>query len=62
MPAAFSHTGIVHNLAAIPVFFGLPAAAASYGWRSWRSGQPPGSAVSARALQLARSEHPDTRP
>jgi hypothetical protein len=26
------------------VFFGLPAAAACYGWRSWRAGQPPGFA------------------
>ena len=45
MPAKFSHAGTVHNLAAIPVFFGLPAAAASYGWRSWRAGQPPGFAI-----------------
>ncbi len=37
MPARFSRAGIAHNLAAIPVFFGLPAAAASYGWRSWRA-------------------------
>ena len=34
-----------HNLAAIPVFAGLPAAAASYGWRSRRAGQPPGFAI-----------------
>ena len=34
-----------HNLAAIPVFFGLPAAAASYGWRCWRAGQPPGFVI-----------------
>jgi hypothetical protein len=39
-PATFSPVGTAHNLAAIPVFFGLPAAAASYGWRSWRTGQP----------------------
>jgi len=39
-PATFSHVGLAHNLAAIPVFLGLPAAAASYGWRSWRAGQP----------------------
>ena len=45
MPARFSRAGIAHNLAAIPVFFGLPAAAASYGWRSWRAGQPPGFAI-----------------
>jgi Protein of unknown function (DUF998) len=40
-----SRTGIAHNLAAIPVFFGLPAAALSYGWASWRAGEPPGFAV-----------------
>jgi hypothetical protein len=45
MPARFSRVGTAHNLAAIPVFFGLAAAAASYGWRSWRAGQPPGFAV-----------------
>jgi hypothetical protein len=45
MPAKFSRAGTVHNLAAIPVFFGLPAAAASYGWRSWRAGQRPGFAI-----------------
>jgi hypothetical protein len=45
MPARFSHAGTAHNLAAIPVFFGLPAAAASYGWRSWRAGQPLGFAI-----------------
>jgi hypothetical protein len=40
MPAAFTRAGTAHNLAAIPVSFGLPAAAACYGWRSWRDGQP----------------------
>jgi hypothetical protein len=44
MPAKFSQAGTAHNLAAIPVFAGLPAAAAGYGWRSWRAGQPPGFA------------------
>ena len=39
-PARFSRAGTAHNLAAVPVFFGLPAAAACYGWRSWRAGQP----------------------
>jgi len=34
-----SRTGIIHNLCAIPVFAGLPAAAVTYGWRSWRAGQ-----------------------
>ncbi len=37
MPARFSRAGTAHNLAAIPVFFGLPAAAASYGWQGWRA-------------------------
>jgi hypothetical protein len=45
MPATFSRTGTAHNLAAVPIFFGLPAAAACYGWRSWRAGQPPGFAL-----------------
>ena len=39
-PANFSRAGTAHNLVAIPVFFGLPAAAACYGWQSWRAGQP----------------------
>jgi hypothetical protein len=34
-----SRTGTIHNLCGIPVFLGLPAAALTYGWRSWRSGQ-----------------------
>jgi Protein of unknown function (DUF998) len=34
-----SRAGTAHNLAATPVFFGLPAAALSCGWRSWRTGQ-----------------------
>ncbi len=34
-----SRTGAAHNLAAIPVFAGLPAAALACGWRSWRAGQ-----------------------
>jgi hypothetical protein len=40
MPARSSRAGTAHNLAAVPVFLGLPAAAACYGWRSWRAGQP----------------------
>jgi Protein of unknown function (DUF998) len=41
-PDALTHptrTGVVHNLAAVPVFVGLPAAALASGWRSWRAGQ-----------------------
>jgi hypothetical protein len=34
-----SGTGTAHNLAAIPVFAGPPAAALACGWRSWRAGQ-----------------------
>jgi hypothetical protein len=34
-----SRTGAAHNLAAVPVFFGLPAAALACSWRSWRAGQ-----------------------
>jgi hypothetical protein len=33
-----SRTGIMHNLAAVPVFLGLPAAAFTCGWRSARAG------------------------
>jgi len=34
-----SRAGTTHNLAAVPVFAGLPAAALASGWRSWRAGQ-----------------------
>jgi Protein of unknown function (DUF998) len=34
-----SRAGIAHNLAAVPVFVGLPAAALTCGWRCWRAGQ-----------------------
>ncbi len=34
-----SPAGTAHNLAAIPVFFGLPAAALASSWRAWRAGQ-----------------------
>jgi hypothetical protein len=34
-----SRAGAAHNLAAVPVFIGLPAAAFACGWRSWRAGQ-----------------------
>jgi hypothetical protein len=52
MPAEFSRVGTAHNLAAFPVFFGLPAAAACYGWRSWRAGQPPGFAICCAATAV----------
>ncbi|HEX7266437.1 MAG TPA: DUF998 domain-containing protein [Streptosporangiaceae bacterium] len=39
-PRAPSRTGTVHNLAAIPVFLGLPAAALCYSRRSFRAGRP----------------------
>jgi hypothetical protein len=45
LPATSSRAGTAHNLSAVPVFLGLPAAAACYGWRSWRGGQPPGFAI-----------------
>jgi uncharacterized protein DUF998 len=38
-PRAPSRAGTVHNLAALPVFLGLPAAAAGASWRSARTGQ-----------------------
>jgi hypothetical protein len=34
-----SRAGTAHNLTAIPVFAGLPAAAVAGGWRFWRAGQ-----------------------
>jgi hypothetical protein len=34
-----SRAGSAHNLAAVPVFLGLPAAAVTCGWRCWRAGQ-----------------------
>ena len=34
-----TRAGIAHNLAAVPVFAGLPAAALATGWRSWRAGR-----------------------
>ena len=34
-----SASGTAHNLSAVPVFLGLPAAALACGWRSWRAGQ-----------------------
>jgi hypothetical protein len=34
-----SQAGALHNLAAVPVFLGLPAAAVACSWRSWRAGQ-----------------------
>jgi 2-polyprenyl-3-methyl-5-hydroxy-6-metoxy-1,4-benzoquinol methylase len=37
VPRAPSRAGTVHNLAAIPVFLGLPAAAAGASWRSLRA-------------------------
>jgi hypothetical protein len=41
-PAALpgpTHTGTAHNLVAVPVFLGLPAAALNCALRSWRTGQ-----------------------
>jgi hypothetical protein len=37
-PAQPSRTGTIHNLVAVPVFVGLPAAAFTCGWRSARAG------------------------
>jgi hypothetical protein len=34
-----SRVGLAHNLSAAPVFLGLPVAALTCGWRSWRAGQ-----------------------
>lgn len=52
-----SRTGIVHSVAGVLFFFGLPAAALGYGWRSWRAGERPGlaagSAVAAVTMPVA---------
>jgi hypothetical protein len=34
-----SRVGTAHSLAAVPVFLGLPVAAMTCGWRSWRGGE-----------------------
>jgi Protein of unknown function (DUF998) len=39
LPRAPSRAGTAHNLTAIPVFLGLPAAAAAASWHSFRTGQ-----------------------
>jgi hypothetical protein len=39
LPAEPSRAGAAHNLTAIPVFLGLPAAALACSWRSGRGGQ-----------------------
>ncbi|HXP58296.1 MAG TPA: DUF998 domain-containing protein [Streptosporangiaceae bacterium] len=38
-PSRPTRTGTAHNLSAVPVFIGLPVAAATCGWRSWRIGR-----------------------
>jgi hypothetical protein len=38
-PVQPTRRGIAHNLAAVPVFLGLPAAALISSWRAWRAGQ-----------------------
>jgi hypothetical protein len=49
LPARPSRAGTAHNLAAVPVFLGLPAAAACYGWANWRAGRPGFAACCAAA-------------
>jgi hypothetical protein len=46
-PARPTRPGTAHNLGAIPVFAGMPAAALACGWRSWRAGQHSFAAYSA---------------
>ena len=48
-----SRAGIAHNLAAVPVFLGLPAAAVCSGWRSWRAGQHSFGLYSAGRVMVA---------
>ena len=38
-PTQPTRAGIAHNLAAVPVFLGLPAAALISSWQAWREGQ-----------------------
>jgi hypothetical protein len=38
-PIRPSGVGTAHNLMAVPVFFGIPAAALACSWGSWRAGQ-----------------------
>jgi hypothetical protein len=52
VPSEPTRTGIAHNLAAVPVFLGLPAAALGYGWRSWRAGERSGFAVGSAATAV----------
>jgi uncharacterized protein DUF998 len=39
LPAKPTHTGIVHNVVAVPVFSGIPAAALACSWQACRAGQ-----------------------
>jgi hypothetical protein len=47
-----TRSGIAHNLAAVPVFLGLPAAALISSWQAWRAGQR-----GFRALQCGHRHH-----
>jgi uncharacterized protein DUF998 len=53
-----SHTGIVHSIVAVPVFFGIPAAALASSRQSWRAGRrkfglySAGTAVTMLATQV----------
>lgn len=53
VPTAPSRVGIAHNLAAVPVFLGLPAAALAYAWGSWRSGERSGFTACCAATAVA---------
>jgi Protein of unknown function (DUF998) len=46
-PAKTTTTGIMHTVAAVPVFLGIPAAAFACAWRSHRCGRPGWAAYSA---------------
>ncbi len=46
-------TGTIHTVAALPVFLGIPAAAAAWAWQAARSGRPGWAAYSA-ATSAAR--------
>jgi Protein of unknown function (DUF998) len=46
-PAMTTTTGIMHTVAAVPIFLGIPAAALVSAWQSGRSGEPGWAAYSA---------------
>lgn len=46
-PAEITATGNMHTVAGLPIFLGIPAAAAAFAWQAARSGRPGWAAYSA---------------